>query len=135
MRNGAKTEFARQWRKTMTNAETRLWFHLRRRQLYGFRFRRQHPLGIYVVDFICVEAQLIVEVDGSQHLESMLDAARDRWLRDNRFQILRFWNDDVLVRTNEVLAEIVTVLNSAGPHPPSAPPPLRRGREGEFPDV
>jgi very-short-patch-repair endonuclease len=61
--------FARKLRRDLTEAERRLWGHLRRRQLDGFKFRRQHPFGIYVCDFICLEARLIVELDGSQHLD------------------------------------------------------------------
>lgn len=111
MRQGAKTQFARQLRANLTDAETRLWFYVRRRQLGGFRFRRQYPVGPYVADFFaCVEARLIVELDGSQHLESMADAVRDDWFVDQGFHILRFWNDDVLLRTDEVLSKILNSL-------------------------
>ena len=129
MRKGAKIEFARKLRKTMTDAETRLWFHLRRRQLNGFRFRKQHPLGIYVVDFICVEELLVVEVDGGQHLESTSDAVRDRWLCEKGFRVLRFWNNDVLARTDIVLAEIMGVLTAALPPSGLRPPsPAAQGK-------
>ncbi len=129
MRKGAKIKFARRLRKDMTDAETRLWFHLRRRQLKNFRFRKQHPIGSYIADFICIEAQLIVEIDGSQHLDSTADAARDAWMRDNGFRILRFWNHDVLCRTDEVLATIVGALTAVPP--PSAlraPSPAAQGK-------
>ncbi len=113
MRSAAKTQFARGLRKQMTDAETRLWFHLRRRQLAGLRFRKQHPLGPYVVDFVCLEAALVVELDGSQHLDCAGDAARDGWLEAQGFRVLRFWNDDVLLRTDRVLATILDSLLSS----------------------
>ena len=111
MRAGAKTEFARQLRKTMTDAEIRLWFHLRRHQLGGFRFRKQHPIGPYIADFVCVEKHLIVEIDGSQHNETV-DAERDSRLRCHGYRVLRFWNNDVLFRTGDVLAEILRMLRT-----------------------
>ena len=118
MRKNAKIKFARQLRQNMTDAETRLWFHLRRRQLNNFRFRKQHSIGPYIADFVCIEAHLVVEIDGSQHLESSSDAARDVWMRDNNFRVLRFWNHDVLNRIDEVLGMIVDMLTST--QPPSA---------------
>ena len=111
MRNGAETEFARQLRKTMTDAEVRLWFHLRRSQLNGFRFRKQHPIGPYIADFACIEKRLIVEVDGSQHNET-IDAERDTWFQRHEYRVLRFWNHDVLSQTDHVLAEILRVLEA-----------------------
>jgi len=113
VRKDAKTDFARNLRKSMTEAETRLWFHLRRAQLGGFRFRKQHPVGPYVADFACVEHKLIVELDGSQHLDSSHDHDRDAYLRGQGFRVLRFWNDDALLRTGDVLAAIWTALSGA----------------------
>src|SRR5258708_39222428 len=82
--------FARALRKSPTNAERLLWSHLRRRQLAGFKFRRQHSVGVYICDFACVEALVIVELDGSQHVEqSNYDARRDSFLRSNGFRVLR----------------------------------------------
>lgn len=123
MREGAKTSFARRLRRDMTDAERRLWHHLRRRQLCGFRFRRQFPIGPYIVDFACLEAKLIIEVDGSQHFDAMGDVARRQWLHELGYQVLRFWNNDVLMRTRQVLAVIYEALRTAGPHrglPPQA---------------
>ncbi len=111
MRKGAKTEFARHLRKTMTDAEARLWFHLRRHQLGGHRFRKQHPVGPYIADFACVEKHVIVEIDGSQHNEAV-DADRDAWFQRNEYRVLRFWNNDVLLQTNRVLAEILRTLGA-----------------------
>jgi very-short-patch-repair endonuclease len=116
MRKGAKTEFARQLRKTMTDAETRLWFRLRRKQLGGFHFRKQHPMGPFIADFACVEKRLIVEIDGGQHNKSM-DADRDAWFHRNDYRVLRFWNNDVLTGTNDVVAAILAELEKTCPHP------------------
>lgn len=105
MRDGAKLQFARSLRQQMTDAERLLWYHLRNRQLMGAKFRRQHPLGPFVVDFVSLEARLIVEVDGSQHAAGV-DAARTRFLERRGFRMQRFWNHDVLVRTEQVLEAI-----------------------------
>jgi very-short-patch-repair endonuclease len=110
MRNGAKIRLARELRHEMTPAEHYLWSRLRRCQLAGCRFRRQHPLGPYIADFACLERQLIVEVDGSGHLDSTTDAWRDDWFRQRGFTVLRYWNHDVLDRTESVLAAILEAL-------------------------
>jgi very-short-patch-repair endonuclease len=88
---------ARRLRLTPTDAEIRLWSRLRRKQLEGFRFRRQHPLGPYVVDFFCAARKLIVEVDGGQHAED--SAVRANWLEARGYRLIRFWNNDVLANT------------------------------------
>jgi very-short-patch-repair endonuclease len=110
---------ARRLRSTPTDAETRLWSRLRRRQLDGFRFRRQQPIGAYVVDFFCAEAKLVVEVDGGQHGD---DAARDvtrtRWLEKHGYRVIRFWNNDVLANTDGVLIAIREALRLTGAHAP-----------------
>ena len=104
--------FARKLRTNPTKAERRPWSRLRRRQLAGFKFRRQHPIGIYVCDFICLEARVIVELDGSQHLEQAPhDQHRDAVLRASGFRTLRFWNGDVLSRTDTVVETIYEALN------------------------
>ena len=95
----------------MTDAEVRLWFHLRRGQQLGFRFRKQHPIGRYIADFACIEQRVIVEVDGGQH-DAVVDSARDAWFRRHAYRVLRFWNDDVLLRTDLVLADILRALNA-----------------------
>jgi very-short-patch-repair endonuclease len=110
MREGAKLHYARQLRRDMTEAEHWLWARLRHRQLAGFRFRRQHPGGRYIADFACIERRLIVEVDGSQHLDSAADVLRDDWLRQHGFVVVRCWNHDVLERTDQVLARILQAL-------------------------
>ena len=84
---------------------------LRRRQLGGFKFRRQHPIGRYICDFVCLEAAVIVELDGSQHVtDAPYDANRDAFLRSTGFRVLRFWNGDVLSRTDSVVETIFEAL-------------------------
>ena len=102
----------RDLRKNATDAERRLWRHLRRRGLGGFRFRRQHPVGLYICDFVCVEASVVVELDGSQHVDrTAYDARRDRFLRSAGFRVLRFWNGDAMARTAQVLDTIFEALH------------------------
>lgn len=125
MRDGSKQAFARHLRRTLTDAERRLWYHLRDRRLDGWKFRRQFPIGPFVADFACLEAGLVVEVDGGQHGEQA-DDARDAFLRRHGFAVLRFWNNDVLTRTQAVLAMIHAAL-STRPHPG----PLPQAGEGE----
>ena len=112
------TERARELRSNMTNAERHLWKHLRQRQIAGYRFRRQMPMGSYIVDFICLERRLIIEIDGSQHQEQQVyDARRDQWLAEQEFQVLRFWNNEVLNQTEGVLMRILEVLERTPPTP------------------
>ena len=121
MRAAACTSFARDLRQRMTDAENRLWFHLRRRELRGHRFRRQHPVGPYIADFACVEAGLVVELDGSQHLASRADAQRDACIRRQGFRVLRFWNDEVLLRIDDVLEAILRALEDPDEERPLHP--------------
>ena len=104
---------ARRLRKNPTEAEKRLWDALRRRRIDSHRFRRQVPLGIYVVDFLCLEHRLVVEVDGGQHaVEMEREEARTRWLEDEGFRVIRFWNNEVLENTEGVAETIRTALRS-----------------------
>ncbi|MPZ36097.1 MAG: DUF559 domain-containing protein [Rhodospirillales bacterium] len=104
--------FARNLRKNLTDAERHLWNRLRRRQLGGYKFRRQHPVGIYVCDFICLEAMVIIELDGSQHLDrAPEDLHRDAFLRAKGFRVLRFWNGDVLTQADSVVETIFEALH------------------------
>ena len=86
-----------------TEAEAKLWWLLRDRRLANFKFRRQLPIGSYIVDFVCLPAKLIVEADGSQHAESPYDTTRDAYLRAQGFRILHIWNHDILARPDAVL--------------------------------
>ncbi len=98
-----KTERARALRRNPTEAERVLWRHLRLRQMDGHKFRRQQPLGRFIVDFVCLENRLIVELDGGKHAErAAADAARTEWLEAQGFRLLRFWNHDVLKNTEAV---------------------------------
>jgi very-short-patch-repair endonuclease len=88
---------ARALRKNLTNAERALWNTLSRRQIAGAKFRRQQVLGSYIVDFVCFEKRLIVEVDGGQHADQLTyDVARTAWLETQGYRVLRFWNNEVL---------------------------------------
>ena len=99
--------FARQLRRHSTEAEARIWYHLRGRRLRGLRFRRQHPVAGYFADFACLELHLIIELDGGQHdLRREHDLMRADILAANGFEVLRFWNNDVLANTAGVLAAI-----------------------------
>jgi very-short-patch-repair endonuclease len=112
----------------MTEAEKRLWYRLRAHRFGGRSFRRQYPIGAYVVDFICLDARLIVEVDGGQHADSGGDEMRDAWLRSQGFTVLRFWNNDVLPNTSGVLEQINRALSL--PPPPSLTLPRKGGGHG-----
>ncbi|HBK47495.1 MAG TPA: endonuclease domain-containing protein [Xanthomonadaceae bacterium] len=117
MRAGQKTSFARILRGRTTDAEQRLWYRLRDRRLLGCKFRRQCPIGPYVVDFVCLERQLVVELDGSQHLDASTDVRRDAFLAANGFTILRFWNNEALASTDTVCGEIARWLAEHRPLP------------------
>lgn len=120
-------DHARAWRQSQTDAEARLWSRLRAAQP-GVKFRRQHPVAGYYADFCCVEHHLIVELDGAQHGEQRAyDEQRTRALERAGFQVLRLRNDEVLLRTDDVLEAIVRVL---GQRPPPLPNPLPRRRLG-----
>lgn len=101
---------ARKLRGEMTDAERRLWYRLRAHRFGGYKFKRQVPIGSYVVDFVCLNLGIVVEVDGGQHAESSRDRKRDVWLKDRGFLVLRFWNNDVLRNTNAVLEKIMEAL-------------------------
>jgi very-short-patch-repair endonuclease len=107
-----KIQRARRLRRDSTDAELKLWYRLRSRSILGFKFVRQEPIGPYVADFICRERRLIIEVDGGQHADSTRDVARDQWLADHGYRILRFWNNDVMANTDGVLATIATALSA-----------------------
>lgn len=101
---------ARQMRREPTDAERRMWRLLRDRRLGSFKFRRQEQLGRYIVDFVCFDRKLIVEVDGSQHADNAYDAERDAWLRSRGFDVLRFWNNDVVTNSSGVQSMIAARL-------------------------
>ncbi len=109
---------ARSLRSQSTDAEQILWANLRRRQLEGFYFRRQHPLLDYIVDFVCMEAKVIIELDGGQHQQQAgYDARRDARIAAVGFTVLRFWNNQVIEELPAVLEVIVQALRKGAPPP------------------
>lgn len=107
----------------MTEAESRLWQRLRARQIYGLKFRRQHPIGRYILDFACIEIRLAIEVDGGQHNDLQAqDSARTEWLETQGWKVLRFWNNEVLNSTNDVLEEIHRSVSTLLQEPPIPSP-------------
>jgi very-short-patch-repair endonuclease len=108
----------RDLRNAATDAERSVWQHLRNRQMAGAKFRRQHPLGDYIVDFISFDAMLIIELDGGQHAErTSYDTRRDAFLTSAGFKILRFWNSDVMTNLDGVLETIHTATATRYPSP------------------
>lgn len=126
--------FQKELRANQTEAERRLWFHLRSRRFQGWKFRRQHVLQGYIVDFVCLERKLVIELDGGQHAnQEAYDNHRTRALETEGFQVIRFWNNDVLKNLESVLDAI---LNA--PHPPLRDDLSHKGRGkgfGDFPRV
>ena len=119
---------AKRLRRTQTDAELKLWRHLRDRQMNGFKFRRQQPIGRYIVDFFCPESKLVVELDGGHHADQVQkDQRRTEFLNKAGYRVLRFWDNEVLSETEAVLQKIVEELNH-----PSPPPSPSRG-EGRIP--
>jgi very-short-patch-repair endonuclease len=106
---------ARVLRKRSTDAEERLWAMLRQPPFRDAKFRRQVPIGRFIVDFASYPARLVIEVDGGQHAESISDQRRDRWLAGQGFSIRRYWNTDVLTNAEGVGADIVAALGRAWP--------------------
>jgi len=105
------TKSARQLRNNPTHAERRLWRKLQRRQIATAKFRRQQPIGPFIVDFVCFEHRLIVEVDGGQHAQQVpYDEKRTRWLQAQGYCVLRFWNNDVLANTGAVAQTILETV-------------------------
>jgi|SRR5690554_3176254 len=119
-----QNQFAKHLRQNMTDAEKLLWYHLRAYRLNGKRFRRQQPLGPYIVDFIHFGSRIIVEADGGQHNDSASDKIRDAWLKAQRFRVLRFWNHEILNQTDVVLSVIYDALEARSE--PGSPTPLSR---------
>ncbi len=105
---------ARDMRANATLAENLLWQALRNRQLEGFKFKRQVPLHAFILDFVCFEARLIVEVDGFQHAENARDLARDAFFRAEGFRILRFWNEEVVKNLDGACLTILSELRNSG---------------------
>ena len=126
------SKLQRTLRCNATDAERKLWQGLCGRQLAGCKFRRQHPFERFIVDFVCLERKLVVEIDGSQHLDSIeRDQTRDDSLAQAGFRTLRFWNNDVLSNTSTVLQVILDALGDT--HPLPSPPLEGEGAVGPSP--
>ena len=107
-------------RQNATEAEQILWKYLRAKQLNNLKFKRQQPIGRYIVDFVCFEKYMVIEIDGGQHsLEKSKDNERDEYLKSQCFNVLRFWNNEVLTNIEGVLEIIKNELLN---HPPLSPP-------------
>ena len=112
---------ARALRDSATDAERKLWQHLRNRQRNGLKFRRQYPIAGYIADFARPDNRLVIELDGGQHLEQQqYDEVRTRKLASNGYRVVRFWNDDVLFRIETVLEEIHRMIDATPPQPSPA---------------
>jgi len=111
----APTNLARRLRRNQTEAEKRLWFHLRDRRLAGWKFKRQRPVDRFIVDFLCADAHLIVELDGGQHaVRAEADVRRTEILESLGYLVLRYWNSDVMANIEGVVVDIATMLESHG---------------------
>ncbi|MFC5067673.1 endonuclease domain-containing protein [Flaviflagellibacter deserti] len=112
LRDGQKTNLARQLRAELTDCERILWRELRSRRFAGRKFRRQVPIGPYIADFVCLDAKLVIELDGGQHSESARDEIRDAYLKSAGWTVLRFWNNDMLRNREGVLTVISHTLGT-----------------------
>jgi very-short-patch-repair endonuclease len=124
--------FARQLRTQQTDAENLLWSRLRAHRLLGLKFRRQQPVGTYVVDFFCPEQRLVVELDGGQHQERAgYDQSRDTWLKAEGYIVLRYWNNELMSNLDGVLEDILQragLVENGSPSPQPLSPEGRRAR-------
>jgi len=124
------TDFARNLRVVSTDVERRLWRLLRAHRFQDFKFRRQQPIGPYIVDFVCLEAKLIVELDGGQHAEAIeADRERDAWLQKEGYRVLRVWNNEMLENEAGVMEKILEMLTLS----PTPLPSRERGIKKGFP--
>lgn len=124
MRARIINQLSKNLRKNQTKAEIKIWRHLKNRALAGFKFRRQCAIGPYIVDFVCFEKMVVIEIDGGQHAEQLKeDARRTAYLKSRGFEVLRFWNNEVLANTDPVLSVILATLVNT----PSSPTLLPLG--------
>ena len=120
--------FAKQLRANATDTERLLWSRLRAGRLEELKFRRQEPIGQYIVDFICYEQRLVIECDGGQHMvQQEKDRIRDAWLEQQGYRILRFWNNDILKHMELVLETILEACQRGQQPPPSNSLPQGEG--------
>ncbi|MBI5408094.1 MAG: endonuclease domain-containing protein [Nitrospirae bacterium] len=122
------TKLAKNLRKQTTDTEQVLWKYLRAKRMYGFKFKRQQPIGKYIVAFVCFERKIIIELDGGQHTQPeqiRKDRERDRWFEQQGYEVLRYWDNEVLKNTREVLE---VIWEKCLKHPPLNPLPSREGK-------
>lgn len=113
------TTIARKLRNNMTEAEEYIWYMLRSKNIRGLKFRRQQPIGKFIVDFVCFENKLIIEIDGGQHnVNKEYDHRRDEWLQNQGFKVMRFWNSEVIENRPAVLEKISDFCFHPSPTPP-----------------
>ena len=106
------TSLAKSLRKKSTRTENDLWYYLKSKRFHRLKFRRQHPIGTFIVDFVCLEKKVVIELDGGQHLEQSLnDQQRDKWLKEEGYEVLRFWNHQFYQNREEVLEKIWNACN------------------------
>ncbi len=123
------TVLAKVLRQNLTDAERALWYRIRAQRLVGLKFKRQEPMGRYIVDFVCHESKLIIELDGGQHADQVLaDTLRTRFLESRGYHVLRFWNDEVLKNMEVVLEVVLSQASLRRQHSPSPQPLSRQGR-------
>ncbi len=109
---------ARELRKNMTDAEKKIWQSIRKRQILGNKFRKQVPIGPYIADFVCFEKKMIVEIDGGQHkAQEGYDQKRTEFFQSRGFQVIRFWNNDVLTNIEGVTKRLYACLGCPPDHP------------------
>ena len=122
-------ELAKKLRTNQTDAEQKLWLYLRAHRFVNVKFKRQKPVGSYIVDFVSMEHRLVIEADGGQH-GSKKDEQRDAWLKTQGFTVLRFWNNEILQQTDAVLEKIRLTIETLSP----GPSPVNRRGEKMSPD-
>jgi very-short-patch-repair endonuclease len=112
---------AKRLRQQMTDVETKLWYHLRAKRFDGVKFRRQHPIEGYIVDFVCLKKRVVIELDGGQHCDNARDVQRDAVLQAQGFTVLRFWNHEVIENIDGVLHVIAQHVDAYAPPPYPSP--------------
>jgi very-short-patch-repair endonuclease len=120
-------KYSRLLRKNQTDAEYRIWKHIRARRFEGLKFKRQESIDMYIADFVCYEKRIIIEMDGGQHANNEKDKKREAYLIKQGFDVLRFWDNDVLKNTDGVLESIRQKILA----PSSRPSPARGEGEGQ----
>ena len=119
LKNARLTKYARALRHNQTDAERKFWEQVRNRRLAGLKFNRQHPIGTYIADFVCIEKRLIVELDGAHHTkQESYDSEREAFLASKGYRVVRFWNADVLTNMEGVIRTLLRELNGGGTHLP-----------------